>query len=102
MKVMLIIINNKIRIYQILLLLSLFYKLKNYIMQTIAQQKNITDFPYREYNKKGNLTYIEEKTGFWIKQIYDESGENLLSIEKANGQYMSGNVDTNLHFTKFR
>ena len=33
-------------------------------MKTIAQQLNVTEFPFEIKDKNGNLTYFEDSTGW--------------------------------------
>jgi hypothetical protein len=37
-------------------------------MKTIAQQLNITDFPFEINDKNGNEIYFENSTGYWYKK----------------------------------
>jgi len=72
---------------------------------TIAEQLNITDFPFRIYNKKGkviyhecighwhkrefdkngNKTYFETDTGFWYKKEFDENGTEIYYEASEDG-----------------
>lgn len=79
--------------------------------KTIAQQLNITEFPFEikdnndeliyfedyygywwkhEYNKDGNLTYTEDSNGIWEKTEYDEEG-NMSYHESSKGGVMLDN-----------
>jgi hypothetical protein len=43
-------------------------------MKTIAQQLNVTEFPFRIKDKKGNTIYYEDSDEFWVKYEYDSNG----------------------------
>jgi hypothetical protein len=43
-------------------------------MKTIAQQLNITEFPFEIRDKIGNLIYMEYDNGYWSKRKYDLKG----------------------------
>ena len=45
--------------------------------KTIAQQLNVTDFPFRINNKKGEEIYYEDSDGYWWKREYDLSGSEI-------------------------
>ena len=45
-------------------------------MKTIAQQLNVTDFPFRIEDKNGNQIYYEDSDGFWIKRECDSNGKH--------------------------
>ena len=44
--------------------------------KTKARELGITKFPYREYNNRGNLLYIENENGYWEKRKYN--GDNKM------------------------
>ena len=52
--------------------------------QTIAQQRNVTEFPFIIKDDNGNETYWEDSNGVWEKSTYDENG-NQTSYEDSNG-----------------
>ena len=56
-------------------------------MKTIAQQLNITKFPFEIKDEKGNLIYFEDITNFWVKREYDENS-NQMYYENSNGLIM--------------
>ena len=43
-------------------------------MKTIAQQLNVTEFPFEIRDKNGNTIYWEERNGHWSKYENDEKG----------------------------
>ena len=43
-------------------------------MKTIAQQLNITDFPFEIKDKNGHLIYYEDSDGHWWRNEYDSDG----------------------------
>ena len=52
-------------------------------MKTKAQELNITEFPYVEYDKNGNETYFEDSVGFYSKRKYNDKG-NETYFEQSN------------------
>jgi hypothetical protein len=42
---------------------------------TIAQQLEITEFPYEIRNKAGQQIYYETDYGYWEVMHYDEAGQ---------------------------
>jgi hypothetical protein len=53
-------------------------------MKTIAQQLNITEFPFTIKDKDGNEIYTEYPDGRWYKKEYD-SYRNPTLYENSNG-----------------
>lgn len=45
--------------------------------KTIAQQLNITQFPFEIRDGRGNLIYHERDDGYWIKLLYDIEGKEI-------------------------
>ena len=45
--------------------------------KTIAQQLNVTGFPFRINNKEGEEIYYEDSDGYWWKREYDLSGSEI-------------------------
>jgi len=54
-------------------------------MKTIAQQLNVTEFPFKIRDKNGNLIYFEDSNAYWTKREYDESS-NRIYFEDSNGK----------------
>jgi hypothetical protein len=54
-------------------------------MKTIAEQLNITEFPFEIRDKKGNQIYCEDKYNFWAKREFDENG-NRIYCETSYGR----------------
>ena len=52
--------------------------------KTIAEQLNVTDFPFTIKDKDGNQIYFEDSKGYWIKNKYDSYG-NEIYYEDSNG-----------------
>jgi len=52
--------------------------------KTIAQQLNITDFPFEIRDKEDRLLYIENADGFCAKWEYDSNG-NQIYFEHSKG-----------------
>ena len=59
--------------------------------KTIAQQLNVTDFPFRINNKEGEEIYYEDSDGYWWKREYDLSGSEIYYEDS------SGLIKDNLH-----
>jgi len=51
---------------------------------TIAQQLNVTTFPFVINDKDGNRIYYETSVGYWTKREYDAHG-NEIYWEDSNG-----------------
>ena len=72
--------------------------------QTIAQQLNVTKFPFiidtkeiryyedkegwsrMEFNERGSLTYSEDSTGFWRRKEYNKEGDEIY-LEESTGYW---------------
>ena len=63
-------------------------------MKTIAQQLNVTDFPFEIKDKNGNQIYFEDSNGSWGKYEYDSNG-NLTYFEDSNGDWFKKEYDSN-------
>jgi len=63
-------------------------------MKTIAQQLNVTQFPYREFDKNNNEIYHEDSDGFWSKREYDENN-NQIYYEDSYGFWSKSKFDKN-------
>ena len=61
-------------------------------MKTIAQQLNITDFPFIIRNNQGDMIYYEDSTGFWERWWYDLLG-NVKYYENSNGYWSKREYD---------
>ena len=46
-------------------------------MKTIAQQLNVTEFPFEIKDKNGNVIYCENSDGYWYKSEYDSNGNEI-------------------------
>jgi hypothetical protein len=53
-------------------------------MKTIAQQLNVTEFPFIIKDKNRNSIYYENSDGYWWKHEYDSNG-NQIYFENSNG-----------------
>ena len=60
--------------------------------KTIAQQLNITNFPFNIKNDKGNRVYYEDSNGFWAKYQYDEK-DNEVYFENSKGYWIKCQYD---------
>ena len=63
-------------------------------MKTIAQQLNVTDFPFRIKDKNGNQIYFEDSSGLWVKSEFDSNG-NQIYLEDSNGLWVKTEYDSN-------
>jgi hypothetical protein len=63
-------------------------------MKTIAQQLNITDFPFEINDKNGNEIYFENSTGYWYKYEYDSNGMKTY-YEDSFGFWCKREYDSN-------
>ena len=59
---------------------------------TIAQQLNITEFPFNSYDGKNQLIYSEESDNTWFKNIYDANG-NIIYCEHSDGYWWKAEYD---------
>ena len=60
--------------------------------KTIAQQLNITKFPFNIKDEKGNEIYYEDSNGFWTKNQFDEKG-NEVYYEDSEGCWVKSQFD---------
>jgi len=60
--------------------------------KTIAQQLNITKFPFNIKDDKGNEIYYETSYGFWTKSQYDEK-DNDVYYEDSKGYWAKKQYD---------
>lgn len=63
-------------------------------MKTIAQQLNVTEFPFIINNSKGNKIYWEDIRGNWYKKEYD-SKDNQIYFEDSYGYWFRSEYDLN-------
>jgi len=56
-------------------------------MKTIAQQLNITYFPFTIKDKNGNQTYFENSNGYWFKREFDSNGKEIY-FENSDGDIL--------------
>ena len=54
-------------------------------MKTIAQQLNVTKFPFEIKNHNGKLIYREDSDGYWYKWQYNTNG-NKIYYETSYGR----------------
>jgi hypothetical protein len=54
-------------------------------MKTIAEQLNVTEFPFRVKDSNGNLIYSEYSNGYWWRGKYDANG-NKIYFENSRGE----------------
>jgi len=63
-------------------------------MKTIAQQLNVTEFPFEIRDKNSNVIYFENADGFWQKREFDENN-NRIYYENSNGYWSKAEFDKN-------
>ena len=63
-------------------------------MKTIAQQLNITDFPFELEDKNGNQIYFETLDRYWYKREYDSKG-NEIYFETSAEDWSKREYDSN-------
>jgi hypothetical protein len=63
-------------------------------MKTIAQQLNITEFPFIIKDKNDNRIYFENSNGFWNKSEYDSNGKEIY-YENSYGYWIKNEYDSN-------
>ena len=63
-------------------------------MKTIAQQLNVTEFPFEIKDNNGKVIYSEDSNGVWYKSEYDSNG-NQIYFENSNGYWYKRELDSN-------
>jgi len=53
-------------------------------MKTIAQQLNVTEFPFEILDKNGGVIYSEDSSGSWSKFEHNEKGD-VIYYEDSDG-----------------
>jgi hypothetical protein len=61
---------------------------------TIAQQLNITEFPFTIKDDNGRRIYHENRNGDWTKWVYDQYG-NEIYYENSNGYVLDNRHENN-------
>jgi len=61
-------------------------------MKTIAEQLNVTEFPFRIKDSKGKIIYFEESDKSWAKYEHDSEG-NVIYFESSNGYWSKREYD---------
>ena len=59
-----------------------------------AKELGILEFPYYEYDFKGNITYEEYSDGFWVRNEFNSKG-NKIFLEDSNGDWCIMDYDSN-------
>jgi hypothetical protein len=67
-------------------------------MKTIAQQLNVTDFPFVIKDKNNNEIYYEHSSGYWWKQEFDENN-NRVYYENLSGTIRDNRTKPTPEFT---
>lgn len=62
-------------------------------MKTIAQQLNVTDFPFKIKDNNGKEIYYETSAGYWNKKQYDSNG-NIIYFEDSDGYWNKSEYDS--------
>jgi hypothetical protein len=63
-------------------------------MKTIAQQLNITEFPFVIKDSQGNVIYYEDSIGGWYKKEYDSQRKEIY-YEDSDGYWVKREYDSN-------
>jgi len=63
-------------------------------MKTIAQQLNVTDFPFVIKDKNNNEIYYESSKGYWVKREYNKNN-NEIYWEDDDGDWEKREFDGN-------
>lgn len=63
-------------------------------MKTIAQQLNITKFPFKIKDSNGREIYLETSHGFWEKREFDSNGRGIY-YETSKGYWEKREFDSN-------
>jgi hypothetical protein len=63
-------------------------------MKTIAQQLNVTEFPFIVRDTNGKPIYWETSEKYWIKWEYDSNGNEIL-FEDSDGLWTKREYDCN-------
>jgi hypothetical protein len=63
-------------------------------MKTIAQQLNVTNFPFVIKDKNNNPIYYEDSGGYWWKQEFD-GNNNIIYCEYSDGYWSKQEYDKN-------
>lgn len=61
-------------------------------MKTIAEQLNVTEFPFRIWDSKGRIIYFEESDKRWGKYKHDSQG-NVIYFESSRGYWSKCEFD---------
>jgi len=67
-------------------------------MKTIAQQLNVTEFPFEIKDKNGNVIYREDSNAFWTKREFDENN-NEVYYENSNGTIVDRKLKPIVEYT---
>ena len=63
-------------------------------MKTIAQQLNVTKFPFVIKDHNGKQIYFENSKGYWSKSEYDTNGKKIY-FEDSDGYWEKPEYDAN-------
>ena len=69
-------------------------------MKTIAQQLNVTTFPFIIKDADGNEIYYETSNGRWSKNEYDAHGE-VIRYENSTGLWYKSEYDGNGNLIRY-
>ncbi len=61
---------------------------------TIAQQLQVTKFPFEINDENGHMIYWEDSNGYWAKRKYDANG-NRIYYETSTGYLSRREFDAN-------
>lgn len=63
-------------------------------MKTIAQQLNVTEFPFIIKDKNENVIYLEYSFGWWLRAEYDSNGYQTY-FENSKEYWVKREFDSN-------
>ncbi len=63
-------------------------------MKTIAEQLNVTDFPFRIKDRNNNQIYFEDSNGYWWKREFD-GNNNVIYFENSKDYWIKQEFDKN-------
>jgi len=69
-------------------------------MKKLSTEFNVTEFPFKLYDKNGNVTYHENSNGFWYRNEYDSNGK-LTYHEDSTGYWYRREYDSNSNETYY-
>ena len=63
-------------------------------MKKLSTEFNVTEFPFKLYDKNGNVTYYENSDEYWCRREFD-SNNNITYHEDSTGFWYRREYDSN-------